>query len=187
MTADTWEKCCRFPNRAFVGKKVAWGAVRARRPDPQRVPGCWMMAEIRVPGGESSPKVALCRLVELGQVGPDRRDVWDGFERTDTVTAYPMVENHDTEQRRRLVAGPRHILGSSRQTPPWPKLKAVEHLWPKAGRLLISERLMAGNHEGCRDAVRYASPVKRMVACSGRRFGNRKGDRGLVELQLLGC
>ena len=97
--------------------------------------------EIRVPGGESSPKVALCRLMELGQVGPDRRDVWDGFERTDTVTAYPMVENHDTEQRRRIVAGPDTYLAPLVKPRPGRNLKAVEQLWPKAGQLLISERL----------------------------------------------
>ena len=97
--------------------------------------------EIRVPGGESSSKVALCRLGELGQVGPDRRDVWDGFERTDTVTAYPMVENHDTEQRRRMVAGPDKYLAPLVEPRPGRNLKAVEQLWPKAGRLLVSERL----------------------------------------------
>ena len=53
---------------------------------------------------------ALCQLDQLGKVGPDRRDVWDGFERTGTVTAYPMVENHDTEQRKRMVTEPDKYL-----------------------------------------------------------------------------
>ena len=97
--------------------------------------------EIRMPGEESSSKVTLCRLRELGQVGPDRRDVWDGFERTDTVTVYPMVENHDTEQRKRIVAGPDKYLAPLAEPRPGRKLKAVEQLWPKAGRLLVSERL----------------------------------------------
>ena len=67
--------------------------------------------------------------------------MWDGFERTDTVTAYPMVENHDTEKRRRMVAGADAFLAPLVKPRAGRKLKAVEQLWPKAGRLLISERL----------------------------------------------
>ena len=87
--------------------------------------------EVWVPGEGEAVSIQLRRVGELGQVGPDRRDVWDGFERTDAVTAYPMVENHDTEQRKGPLARPR----SGR------RLKSVAQLWPKAGRLLVAERL----------------------------------------------
>ena len=97
--------------------------------------------EVWIPGEEGPASVSLCRLGELGQVGPDRRDVWDGFERTDTVTAYPMVENHDTEQRRRLVTEPDTYLAPLTKPRPGRNLKAVAQLWPKAGRLLVAERL----------------------------------------------
>ena len=97
--------------------------------------------DVWVPGEGRTARVPLCRFNELGQVGPDRRDVWDGFERTDTVTAYPMVENHDTEQRKRLVARPDKYLAPLVKPRPGRNLKAVDQLWPKAGRLLVSERL----------------------------------------------
>ena len=128
------------PESTFAGKK--WPGVQFARADLIR--GAFRLlddGEIRMPGEESSAKVTLCRLGQLGQVGPDRRDVWDGFERTDTVTAYPMVENHDTEQRRRMVAGPDTYLAPLAKARPGRSLKAVEQLWPKAGRLLVSERL----------------------------------------------
>ena len=129
-----------IPESRFAGKK--WSGVQFARADLIRSAFRLLDdGEIRVLGGESSSKVALCRLRELGQVGPDRRDVWDGFERTDTVTAYPMVENHDTEQRRRMVAGPDKYLAPLVKPRPGRNLKAVEQLWPKAGRLLVSERL----------------------------------------------
>ena len=66
--------------------------------------------EVWVPGGETTASIPQCQLGELGQIGPDRRDVWDGFERTDAVTAYPMVENHDTEKRKRLTVEPDKYL-----------------------------------------------------------------------------
>ena len=129
-----------IPEARFAGKK--WPGVQFARADLIR--SAFRLLDdgaIRVPGEESLSKIALCRLRELGQVGPDRRDVWDGFERTDTVTAYPMVENHDTEQRRRMVAGPDKYLAPLVKPRPGRNLKAVEQLWPKAGRLLVSERL----------------------------------------------
>jgi len=129
-----------IPEERFAGKK--WPGVQFARADLIRSASRLLGdGEIRVPGGESSSRVVLRRLGELGQVGPDRRDVWDGFERTDTVTAYPMVENHDTEQRRRMMAGPDKYLAPLVEPRPGRNLKAVEQLWPKAGRLLISERL----------------------------------------------
>ena len=97
--------------------------------------------EVYVPGEGEATGIQLCRLDELGQVGPDRRDVWDGFERTDAVTAYPMVENHDTEQRRRLAAAPDKYLAPLAKPRAGRHLKTVAQLWPKAGRLLVAERL----------------------------------------------
>ena len=47
--------------------------------------------EVWVPSEEETASIPQCQLGELGRVGPDRRDVWDGFERTDAITAYPMV------------------------------------------------------------------------------------------------
>ena len=97
--------------------------------------------EVWVPGDGGATSIQMCQLDELGQVGPDRRDVWDGFERTDAVTAYPMVENHDTEQRKRLIAAPDKYLAPLAKARAGRHLKSVAQLWPKAGRLLIAERL----------------------------------------------
>ena len=97
--------------------------------------------EVWVPGGVSTGGIPLCRLGALGQIGPDRRDVWDGFKRTDSITAYPMVENHDTEQRKRLVAEPDCYLAPLTTPQPGRHLKPIAQLWPKAGRLLVAERL----------------------------------------------
>ena len=97
--------------------------------------------EVWIPGSGDAVAVPLRTLGALGEVGPDRRDVWDGFERTDAVTAYPMIENHDTEQRTRLVAEPDRYLAPLTKARRGRNLKTVSQLWPKAGRLLIAERL----------------------------------------------
>ena len=97
--------------------------------------------EVWVPGGASTASIPLRKLDELGQIGPDRRDVWDGFERTDAVKAYPMIENHDTEKRKRLTAEPDKYLAPLVKPRTGRNLKPAAQLWPRSGRLLISERL----------------------------------------------
>ena len=129
-----------IPESRLAGKK--WAGVQFARADVIRSALRLMQdSEALVPGDGQPVGISLCRLGELGQVGPDRRDLWDGFERTDTVTAYPMVENHDTEQRKRLVTEPDKYLAPLAQPRPGRNLKPTSLLWPKSGRLLIAERL----------------------------------------------
>ena len=97
--------------------------------------------QVWVPGEPRAAPVPLCRIDQLGQVGPDRRDVWDGFELTAAATAYPIVMNHDTEQRTRLTAPPDKYLAPLVEPRPGRRLKPLDQLWSKAGRLLVSERL----------------------------------------------
>ena len=129
-----------LPESALAGKK--WSGVQFARADLLRSALKLLDdSEVWVPGEQESASVPLCRLDELCQVGPDRRDVWDGFERTSAVTAYPMVENHDTEQRKRLLTEPDKYLAPLVRPRPGRHLKQVAQLWPKAGRLLVAERL----------------------------------------------
>ena len=132
-----------IPELAFQGKK--WPGVQFARADLVRAALILLDdGQVWVPGNTpgTGTKIPMCTLSELGQVGPDRRDVWDGFERTESVTAYPMVENHDTEQRKRMSAGPDKYLAPLAKPRPGRKLKRVDQLWPKAGHaLLVSERL----------------------------------------------
>ena len=129
-----------IPASGIAGKK--WSGVQFARADLTRS-ALRLLDEgaVWVPGEQTTSDIVLCNLRELGQVGPDRRDVWDGFSRTVTVTAYPMVENHNTEQRRRLIAEPDVFLAPLVEPRPGRNLKPSGQLWQKAGRLLVAERL----------------------------------------------
>ena len=96
--------------------------------------------EVWVPGERVTEDVQMCPLDELGLIGPDVRDVRDGFEPTDTVTAYPMVQNHDAEVRRHLATNPDKYLAPLVEPRRGRRLKPISLLWPKAGRLLIGAR-----------------------------------------------
>ncbi len=59
---------------------------------------------VQIPGEAETAEVTLIPLGKLGKIGPDRRGIADAFERTDSVTPYPMVEGHDTELRKSMAA-----------------------------------------------------------------------------------
>ena len=97
--------------------------------------------EVWIAGEGTTATIPLCRLDELGGIGPDRRDMWDGFERTGSVTAYPMVADHDTERRTRLVTEPDAYLAPLAKPRPGRRLKPLDQLWSKSGRVFVAERL----------------------------------------------
>ena len=94
-----------------------------------------------IPGYLETVPVALCRLDELGQIGPDRRRLVDGFDRSDSATTYPMIEGHDTEQRKSLLCSPDTYLSPLMRPRGGQKPGYGERLWAQSGRLLIAERL----------------------------------------------
>ena len=131
-----------IPELAFQGKK--WPGVQFARADLVRAALMLLDdGQVWVPGtlpriGKTIP---MCTLGELGEIGPDVRDVRDGFEPTDSVTAYAMVAGNQTEHRKWLAATPDRYLAPLSKARPGRKLKRVDQLWPKAGCLLVAERL----------------------------------------------
>ena len=97
--------------------------------------------EAWVPGEGEAASIPLCRLDELGQVGPDRRRLVDGFDRTSSVTAYPLVAGHDTEQRKSLVCSPDAYLSPLTKPRGGQRPGYGDHLWQQSSHLLVAERL----------------------------------------------
>ena len=129
-----------IPESRLMGKK--WAGVQFARADLTRSALRLLdHGEVWVPGETVVGQVPLCPLGQLGEVGPDRRRLVDGFERTSVQTAYPMIEGHDTEQRKSMLCAPDAYL-SPLVTPRGGQRPGYgEHLWLQAGRLLIAERL----------------------------------------------
>lgn len=129
-----------IPEAKIVGRQ--WMGVQFARADLTR--SAMRLLDdgiVSIPGETTGAKVPLCALGEVGDIGPDVRDLQDGFDRTDTVTAYPMVENHDTEQRTRLTATPDKYLSPLTAARRGRRLKPAAQLWAKSGKLLVSERI----------------------------------------------
>ena len=96
---------------------------------------------VYLPGAGAVGNVPLCPLKQLGSLGPDRRDIHDGFRLAKGVTAYPAFWSHDSSVMTTVAQSPNQYLSPLPKAKAGRSLRDVNLLWPKAGRLLLAERL----------------------------------------------
>ena len=145
-----------IPMSRFTNRK--WAGVQFARADLLRTAlSLTEDGEVQLPGAEKPVNVSVCALSELASIGPDRRDILDGFERTDTVTAYPMVAGNDTDHWQGLSVAPNHYLSALAEARPGRRLKSATSIWGQASRLLIAERLWLNTTRVA--AMRCSQPV----------------------------
>jgi len=87
-------------------------------------------------------KLPLCPLRELGELGPDVRDIYDGFEIGLSVpTDYAAFWRHDASTVKTLYQSPNAYLEPLRQRRPKRPLRDAQLLWSRAGKVLIAGRM----------------------------------------------
>ena len=132
-----------IPESKLAGKK--WAGVQFARADVTRSALRLIgEGEVWVPGEGQSVVIPMCPLDELVNIGPDVRRLSDGFDRTNTVTAYPMVDGHDTEKRKSLISSPDGYLSPLAKPRGGQRPGYGEHLWSQSSHLLVAERLRLG-------------------------------------------
>ncbi|MEW5718356.1 MAG: hypothetical protein AB1817_07020, partial [Chloroflexota bacterium] len=94
-----------------------------------------------LPGRKATNKLPLCPLGELGALGPDRRDIHDGFKLSQASTAYPTFWGHDADKVLTLAQEPNSFLSPLAKAKKGRNLRKVEDLWPLAGKIVLAERL----------------------------------------------
>jgi hypothetical protein len=99
------------------------------------------LGAVWLPGVMALAKIPICLLGELSFLGPDRRDVMDGFRLASALTNYPSLWGHDTQSVSTIAQIPNHYLSPLHRARPGRSLRKTTDLWPRAGRLLIAERL----------------------------------------------
>jgi hypothetical protein len=97
--------------------------------------------QITSPGRGVIGKIPLTRLKSIADIGPDRRDIHDGFNPTDQVTEYPAVWGHDTTTVQCLAQQPNKYLMALARAKRGRNLRDAHLLWSRSGRLLVAERL----------------------------------------------
>lgn len=120
---DAWEGCT-FAHTDLV--RAAWHLRRGT---------------VIVPGAKRGATVNVVKLGSLAELGPDRRDIHDGFVEGDSKTPYPAFWGHEADKVFSLEVSPNKWLSPRTKAAKDRKLRDVSLLWPKAGRLLVAERM----------------------------------------------
>jgi hypothetical protein len=97
--------------------------------------------QVYIPGRGILGEIPLISLRELSEIGPDRRDIHDGFRVASRATAYPVFWGHDTSEVRQIAQTSNGYLAARTKALANRKLRDAELLWSRSGRLLIAERL----------------------------------------------
>jgi hypothetical protein len=100
-----------------------------------------LKGELKLPGIEQVAQLPLARLGDLGVLGPDRRDIHDGFELTTSPSAYPAFWGHDAQAMLTLAQNPNQYLSPLPKAKPGRSLRKATDLWPLAGKILLAERM----------------------------------------------
>ena len=127
------------PERIRVGQ---WNQEAAfSQTDLNRVAYHLKEGQIYIPGRGAIASIPRIHLQGLGELGPDRRDIHDGFRPTPDPTPYAAFWGHSTDLVRHLSQTPnRHLSPLGRPLPGRPR-RDPHLLWSRSGRLLIAERL----------------------------------------------
>ncbi len=125
--------------------------------DLTRVTRKLIQGDLHLPGKGSVGNIPLCPLQQIGSLGPDRRDIHDGFRPSKSKTAYPAFWSHEADVMKILSQKPNAYLSPLSKAKPGRPLRNVEQLWPKAGRVLLAERLRVNTQR--LTAVHLTEPV----------------------------
>ncbi len=97
--------------------------------------------ELYIPSRGIFATIPTIPLLKLGSLGPDRRDIHDGFQEDSTATAYKAFWGHDTSVVQSMAQAYNTGLSPLAAALPGRNLRDPVLLWKRSGRVLIAERL----------------------------------------------
>ena len=100
-----------------------------------------MQNRVWIPGRKELIPIALSPLGQLASLGPDRRDIHDGFEQSSAKTSYPSFWGHDSKVMTTMAQQPNCYLSPLPEAKKDRNLRKASDLWPLAGKVLVAERL----------------------------------------------
>lgn len=100
-----------------------------------------MRGRLWLPGYGIRRVIPLRPLKDFGTLGPDARDMHDGFKLSPHLTAYPAFWDHDAQTVNCLQQNPNVYLSPLAKAKKKRPLRLVEDLWPLSARILLAERL----------------------------------------------
>jgi len=100
-----------------------------------------LKGDVWLPAVGVTGNLPLCPLGKLGDLGPDVRDIHDGFKAVKSATTYPAFWGHDAPLVTTFAQASNSFLSPLSKAKSGRHLRKASDLWPKAGRVLLAERL----------------------------------------------
>ncbi len=98
-----------------------------------------------IPNTSDAMDIPLCRLEELGALGPDRKRIHEGFKvSVDDWSPFAAFWGHESSVVRTIKQKPNAYLMAWKESPRGSDYG--EHLWQRSGRILLAERLRSNTH-----------------------------------------
>ena len=160
-------------------KGVPWIGCAFAQTDLVRAAWYLRSGALWLPGTKDVVPLKIARLGDIAALGPDRRDIYDGFERSTSPTSYPALWSHNAEEMTSVSAKPNSWLSPRAKPAPGRPKRPVDLLWPKAGRVMIAERMRLNTQ--CVFAVTLPKKALSNVwwpACL--KVADRRTDKALV-------
>jgi hypothetical protein len=106
-----------------------------------RVTDYLMDMKLWLPGEGRKGEIPLVSLGTICTLGPDRRDIHDGFTVSKSPTSFQAYWGHEAKTNITMGQKPNAFLSPLNKAKKGRSLRKKEDLWPLAGKILISERM----------------------------------------------
>jgi hypothetical protein len=97
--------------------------------------------KIFFPGVGHVGSIKTAELSKVATLGPDGRDIYDGFSITDSQTCYPAFWGYDAEKLCQLAQNTNTYLNPLTEHLPGRHLRDANLLWTRAGTLMLPKEL----------------------------------------------
>jgi len=94
-----------------------------------------------LPGSEKVHKLRTIPLSQVASLGPDGRDIYDGFSLANSRTRYPALWGHDANEMSHLSQSSNRYLAPRTKALEGRHLRDSHLLWSRAGTLMLSKEL----------------------------------------------
>jgi hypothetical protein len=113
--------------------------------------------KLRYPHLDEMFDLPLCPLADLGVLGHNIRDIFDGFEDVDSPTAFRAFWGHASQSVTTIAQDPNRYLNPLSRSRSKRKLKDHREMWQSASHLLLVERMRLNTQRLF--AIRLPEPV----------------------------
>jgi hypothetical protein len=96
---------------------------------------------IVLPGSEKTSRIKMINLERVAILGPDGRDINDGFDLSNSITPYPALWGYDANEITTMIHSSNRYLNPLTSPKKGRSLRDVLSLWNKAGRLMLPKEL----------------------------------------------